>query len=370
MMQQNSKITNGQHAAVIVTYIIGVGILSLPSTLAEEVGTDGWQIILLGGIILTGFVYIITKLGSMFEGETVIEYSKKLIPKPFPQIISFIFFVYFTVLSAYLVRVSAEVVKMFLLSNTPTEVLIVAMLLTTGYLARKGIESIARIAQIIIPVVSIPLLILGISVLSDVHFDNILPVFKTNILDIIKALPIVFFSYSAFDVGLFTMAYVDDTKKSLKFNLIAVWIVVAIYISVFFVTLARFGVVELKHLIWPTLTLMKTIEIPGAFIENVEGVVMALWVLLVISTVVVYYYISSLTASKILKNKEYYHFVYPILPIIYIISLIPDNLATVYDYMDIFMNYVGTLLTIIIPIIFFLLAYSKKQKKGSQSQNE
>ncbi|EOD01685.1 GerAB/ArcD/ProY family transporter [Caldisalinibacter kiritimatiensis] len=360
MRKNYYKISSLQLSVLIVSTIIGVGILSLPSTASEKLNTDGWILIAVSGLIAAILTYLISYVGKLYTGKTLVEYGKDLMTAPVTYIVSIIFCIYFIVLTGFEVRLFAEVIKMFLLIKTPTEIIIITMLLATSYIVRCGVEALTRMALIILPLVLIPLFLLFLALVPEMNLTNIFPVFRFKIIDLIKAIPSVVFSFIGFELILFFSAFVDDQKKSIKYNVISIIIVTLIYILVFFVTILRFGAQEVAHQIWPTLSLMKIIDFPGAFVENVEGIVMALWVLAVFTSLAPVLYATSLILKRLFKLQEHSYFVLPFIPIIYFIALIPDNLAGLYKFMDIFTFYVGSFAAILVPFVLFILALFKK----------
>ncbi|RKD30919.1 GerAB/ArcD/ProY family transporter [Thermohalobacter berrensis] len=369
MIGGNDKISNSQIVFILITTIVGVGILSLPSALVERVGSDGWISIIIGSILVSILVAIATILTSYYPGKTVIEFGREIVSTPVSDIISFLFIVYFVVISAFTVRIFAEVVKMFLLDKTPTEVIIMTMLFTVAYIVRGGIEGIGRMAEIILPVVILPLLLLFIAIIPDLDFTNLLPVFRTSFTDIVKTIPLTFFSFMGYELILFFMAYVDKPKNSTAKNIAAIVIVTLIYLIFFTVTLARFGQNEVRDLLWPSLSLVRSVDLPGFFIENVEAVVMGLWVLNVFASLSPVYYGAVLTLTKLLRANEHKYFVLPLLPFIYILSLVPDNLASVYTMMDMFIYYYTTIILIGVPILYFIISLFKKANKKGVGSN-
>jgi len=367
---KNDKISNAQLWALLVNTIIGVGVLSLPSALAEKAENNGWVILIIASVISLILTMMITYLMTKYRGETLVEIGNKLVSKPVSYIVSILFVLYFIILSAFAVRIFAEVVKMFLLLRTPIEVVIITMLLTTAYVSRGGIEVLGRVSLIIIPIVVIPIFLLILALLPNLDFTNLLPVFRLGFKDILKALPSTVFSFAGFEFLFIYMTFVDDTDKSMRYNILAVLGVLFVYLVTFIVVIAQFGVDETVHQLWPTLSLMITIEVPGGFIENVQGIVMALWVLVVLTALGPAIYGSSLILSNLFKGKEFNYYVLPLVPIIYIISLIPDNLAQSYEYMEIFTYYFGTFASIFIPILYFVVSLLKKKEKGEVTNNE
>ena len=369
MIGKNDKISSLQLAILLINTIIGVGVLSLPNTLAKNLKSDGWVLVIVSGILAIIFTIIVSKLMETYSGKTFVEFGKELVTTPVSFVVSIIFVVYFIGLSAFATRVLGEVVKMYLLLSTPIEVIIMTMLLTTTYAARCGVEVMARMSIIIIIAVSIPIAFLFVAVFMDIEINNLLPVFQFSIMDVIKGIPSVFFSFIGFEFLLIFMAYSANQKKSTKYNVFSIVIIMIIYIFNFMISLGQFGVDELTHQLWPTLSLSQTINIPGAFIENVEGIVMGIWVLIAFTSIAPALYGYSIILSTLFKHKEHKHFVLPLVPIIYIVSLIPDNLVMVYNYMDTFVNYVGTFSAVIVPLTYFIISRFKKNKKRGKASN-
>jgi len=366
---KNDKISNLQMSALLSATMLGVGVLSLPALLADKLKTDGWVLLIINGVIASILVVIINKVARLYPGKTFIQFGKELVTAPAANIILIIFAVYLIGLGAFAVRVFAEVVKMLLLSRTPTEFIIITMLLTTSYIARVGIEGLARMVTIVLPIVLIPIILILISTLPDLDYTNLLPTFRFSLTDLLKGIPTTFFSFIGFEFLLIYLGFVDKPKESVKYGLLSIGAVTFTYLVAFFVTLAHFGEIELTHQLWPVLSLMKTIQIPGAFIENIEGIVMAIWVFGVFTSLAPVLYGIAVILSGLFKAKEHNYFVLPVIPIIYVLSLVPDNLASVYAYMDIFTNYLGTFAIIVVPVVFFIMALFKRKGKKEATDN-
>lgn len=366
-MERNNKLTNGQSYSITVAAVIGIAVLSLPRYLAELYGPDGWVVILIAGTISAILVRFITKLSILYPNKTPIDFGRVLLPKFMSDIISLIFMIYIIITLGVCVRIFGEVIKMFLMYKTPLEVVIATMLLTCSFLVRKGIQAIGRVIQMIIPIVLIPILILIIPILFELDLENIKPFFRTDIRDIIKGIPFILAWFLGFEVILFNMAYIDDKEYSYKYNIMSIVTVTFIYLVTFLVSITRFGVSETAHLIWPTLSLMQTINVPGIFLENVEGVAMGLWILMVFAAMVPLYFIATLIIRKVLRCKEHTQFVLPLIPIIYIIALFPDNLAEVYDLARNSAMYIGLPFVVFVPLIYYVIAlFRNRRGKGAR----
>jgi hypothetical protein len=109
-----------------------------------------------------------------------------------------------------------------------------------------------------------------------------------------------------------------------------------------------------KQLIWPTITLIRSIVIPGAFVERWEGLVMALWVLFYFTTFVNMYYFS----GDIIKDVFHLHDIklssMIMAPIIYLIAMYPQNIAEVYDMSGKVTPILSVFSFIVLPLVLLL----------------
>lgn len=367
MERNNDKISSCQLGFILSVTMIGIGILTLPRTLTEEVGPDGWVVLLLAAIIVFIIGLLMVALMKKFPQQTIVEINNSLMGKFLGGLISIGFFVYCIIFSAIEVRVFGEITKEYLLLNTPIEVLMITLLIAAVYLVRSGIEPIVRMAQIIFPIVIIIALVVILPILPELDLTNLLPILKTPIEKIIKGIPIVLFSFMGIELTLIFSVFVMDVRNIKKHVALSVWIVWAVYMFILIVSVSRFGLIETTHIIWPSLELFKTVDLPGAFIENIEAFVIAIWILSVFMTLVTMYFSASFILSRILKSKEQNYFVLPILPIVYYVALVPDNIAQVADFMDLYSNYLGTFYVILLPLLLLSMSRLKKKKGGKRN---
>lgn len=368
MYQNNERVSTSQMVSIFILTIVGTGILTLPRSLVEAVGTDGWIVILLGGILTAGLVYLIGCIISRLPGKNYLEILAATITKPVAYVVTGIFIIYALVLNSLLIRIFGEVVKMFLLIRTPIEVIMFSMMLTSIYLVRRGIETLGRMAEMLLPIIIIVNLPLFLLTIQGTDFSNLLPVFQTPFLDIIKAIPIPFFSFLGFEVMLVFGLFYNKPNMAPKSGVYTIVIVTILYLFLNTMVLLRFGKNQIAHMIWPTLSLFKTIEFPGLFIENVEAVVMTLWVSIVFMSVAPFYLSNTLLISHFTGTKDHNMFALPLLPIMYFISLFPDSMASTYYYLDIFTKYASTFIVIVVPIAV-LISLAIRKGIGKEGKN-
>ncbi len=365
MNSEEVKISAFQLGILIIVAVVGVGILTLPRNVVEIAETDGWILILAAGAITIGISLVINTLANKFPNETIIEYSRDLVGYPLALLIGIILILYYVIFAAFSVRIFGEVLKMYLLPKTPIEVINITFLITLIYLIRSGFEGIVRFYEIIILIMFIPYFIALFTGTANLDYSNLLPAFQTSPKVILIGILQIVFSFMGFEAIFLFIPFVSDKKNMKKTLIIVISIITLIYLISTIIVIASFGKHEIKILIWPLMAYIKSIQVPGAFIEQLEGVIMTIWVLFIFTTLGTMYFSSAFILTRLTKTKEHKIFGVALLPIIYILSLQPDNVAQIYDWLGAFSMYAGTLVVIIIPIL--LLVIAKIRKKGVKS---
>lgn len=231
------------------------------------------------------------------------------------------------------------------------------MLIAISYIARSPIEVIARMAVIIYPIIIIFIIFLILINIPNMDITNIYPMFQVGYKEILKGIIASLFSYSGYEFMLLVLPQAEDNKKTLNYSLNGMFVVIAIYLIVFFISLSQYGIHQLKREIWPTIAIVKEVDLPGYFLENLDGIVMAVWVMVIYGTIGPYLYSAGTILSHIFQTKVHDIFILPLLPIIYIIALLPRNLVETEEYLGKTVSYFSIVAIFIIPAIMFISAY-------------
>ncbi|KPU44579.1 spore germination protein YndE [Oxobacter pfennigii] len=364
-MIDNDKISNTQLSMFLILTMIGIGIFSLPRLVADTTQNDGWVTTILGGLLGLIDFYIICRLIKKYPQDTLVEIIFKLMGKFFGIPVLLIFAVYFIDSIAGMLRIFGEVVKMTLLIRTPIEVILISMILLALMLARCGIEAIVRFDEVVF-LILFSMIFLGVLIaIPQADFSNLRPFFRTDIKNFALGTYGTVYSYSGFELVLFLGPFINKPQKAFRSGIAAFAVVILTYLSAVVLSFGYFGRAEVTQLIWPTLSLIRSIEVQGSFVERLEGIVMTQWILFAFTSIIAYIYALSILTSKIFKNKEFKHFASFFIPVVYIIAMIPDNVPAVYKFLNMTIIYVGTPALFVFPVI--LLVLSHVRKKGVQN---
>lgn len=361
-----NKIRNYELFFIYISIIIGPGILTLPRRAAEGSGVDGIIAVFIAGIIFTFLAYIFSKLAVRFWTQTVLEFSESLIGKYLTRAVSLILAIYFIVVVSIQVRNTSSAVKQFLLFNTPLEIIIMTMLLVCAISVSYGIVSISRICfSYSILTISALLIILLLS-LRYFNIENLYPIFSNSMGRILSTAFSLGYDYLGFEVLLFLTPLLVSAKDATKVTVSSMITITLLYILTTAISFGEFGLTPNQYIVYPVATLSKAVFITG-FAERIDLLFMTFWILASFVSIIVIWFIASYSLSKIIPQKNYTVFVFLSFPVVYVLSLIPQNAAAVNMVTETIMYFAYIFL---IPLFIAMYIIALIRKRGEQQSEK
>lgn len=360
-MNKNFQLSHIQIRGLIVSTVVGVGVLSMQSSLVAEMGTDGWIAIIISGIMVIPLLAVLVQLFKLHPDKDFFDIGKATLGTIGFTIVLLIYLAYLVFSLAIISRILGELVKAFLLQVTPLEFILIIFILATSYIALYEIDIIARLSYFVYPIIIMFAVSIVLISLPKTDFSHILPVFQTDFRSIIKGVKSTEFSFLGFELIIFGIPYVKEKDKIFKSCLIGIGTVTAIYLALFFMTLTHFSLDQIESQTFPILVLVRQLDLPGFFLENIDGLVMALWIMVVFATIAPTYYGAGKILSVIFKTKSHKYFIWGLVPVIYYIGMIPENFIQINGKLSQYYNLVGFISAFIIPTIMLITAYIRKK---------
>jgi spore germination protein (amino acid permease) len=244
------------------------------------------------------------------------------------------------------------------------------LLILAIFLARSGVEPTARFFEAVTPIIVVVFVgLIIIAVPNAKGITNLRPYLTTPVMKYITGLKTGIFSFAGFEILMILYPFFRKPKGAFKASIISLLTVIVIYTVIIIECISKFGQKETKVLIYPTMTLIKSSEIPGAFIEGMEGFLISMWVLFVFTTLVSLLYGFSVVGGDLLKHKERKHVIPIFLPVMYLIALLGDNVAQLFKLIDKLSLYLGGYVLIILPTIMFIMMHIKRKKGRKKADN-
>lgn len=365
-----------QSSSIIASTLIGVGVLTIPRVTASEANEAAWLTSFLGGCLSIIALIVITRLGFRFPRKNLAEYSavilgsekskRNLLGKLLSAPIVLLFIAYWIIITAMIARTFGEVVVTAVLRQTPLEVIILTMLLTAMILVLYDVEVLARVNEILLPIIVIPVLFIVLLSFQTFELEYFLPVWPgLELTDFFKGVLLTLFAYEGYEVITVYSAHTHITKKSMRLNVIGLLIPTFLYTFIIIVGVGVFGNEELDLLMWPTLELVKVTQVPGLILERMESAFLGVWVAAVFTTTANVYYGATVLASQFFGQRKHRRwFGMAFLPILFWLSLQPQNVHALFEWQN-YIGYGGLVVAILIPMFLALVAIVRK--KGVQN---
>jgi len=321
------RISNFQAIMFITNFILGAGILILPKVVTEKVKTpDSWISVILGGVLCILIALLHVKLCQRYPNETFFQFNQKIVGKWIGLFLSLIVIVYYIVLSAFEVRTMVETIGVYLLQGTPMWAIMIPFIWIGLYLILGGINSLARMLEIIFPITAICLLLVLFLGIGIFEIDNIRPVLGSGVKPILKGIMTASSGFSGFEIILFIFVYMKEKKQASKVVLIGLGIPIFFSLMTIIIVVGAFSVDGVLLQTWPVLTYIRSYDIPGLIFERFDSLFIVIWIMQIFTTYTIALFLSALGMAQIFKKRSIRPFLFGIIPIIYIIASVPRNI--------------------------------------------
>lgn len=365
-MRGSSNVTKFDLFATIVVTVIGTGIFALPSQLSEKIGSEGWLVILLTGIIIGVIVIVQCKALEVNNYDRIDLLLENNFGKIIGKFISVFIVIAGLVIVSLELRIFTEVIKMYLLERTPSELIIIMMILTGTFLIRGELESVIMFNEIAFYLMFVPLLLAIPFIIRGADFTNILPIFSHKPIEYVETFKTQFFSFIGFGIIFMVHPFLKEKRELSKVALKSVGFITIFYALIVIISLAVFPEEYNKNLLWPTISMVSIVDIPGAFIERWEGIAMIFWIFFYFTTFINIYYFTSDILKNTLNLRTVKISSLIIIPVIYIFSLYPSNLTELYSIEKLVMPFIDTIIIGVIPVILLVLNFIKKRSGSNE----
>ena len=359
-----TKITAYQNTSMLILSSFIYQIMLLPLLIESTKGPTAWISVLAAAGVAIMFTKPIIKLQSNHPSKTLLDICAEFMPKFMVKLIGAFYIAFFILAGSILLKDFSEQVKMFMLFRTPNNLIILIILITSSYATQKGINTIAQVAHITVIIALIPLIFVTIFSTAYSNFSNIFPIFPPDVKGIIKGIPYAAVGFFGFTIMLFSNPYVRDHKKNLGENRKFLIVSSLIQVLCFFLVIFKFGQVEAKRLMWPFVSILKFLNLPGAFLENTEAVGISLNIVCAFVCLSIILYFTNLSLQKTLRTSDNGYFIFIQTPIIYILACLLPGMNIVIRYIKI---PVYIFLTVNALIILLLIVADRKRSKANET---
>jgi spore germination protein len=321
-----------------------------------------WLSSALAGLFFYSAAYLMIRLGEQFPEKTFGEYVPGLLGKWGGAIV---FAVFATVLLLNIINgiiAITTVFSVFLFDQTPRMALVLIILLAAVYCTLQNWETILRVIHILI--LGVPLLyIFYSSIWLNFETLNLLPLWPDNFMGILTGIPFHVDYYEGYESLLVLLPLAARGKVS--FARTVGWgflVITIIYTLGGVVLIGSISAKTVQNVQEPVIYAMKSIELPGTFIERLENYMIMFFAPVTYISLILNYFVAAEGLRKYLKYSEHRTFIPIFLPLIFMVISFVDTpeRREVLRYFSIFITLFFSF--VIIPALLFL-AWRKNGRK-------
>lgn len=278
MFSDNQRISLRQTYRLFTFDLLGAATLLLPAKLAEYCGVDGIFSILLGGA-MAGIYLCLLGIALKRIRTDLRSFIKKRTPKPIRILFLAYLSVYCLFVAGFCGYVFSKLIQRSLIPETSITVIAAVILIVSAYAVSGGVESRARVYEILFWFVMLPLALMMFLAARNVDSVYLSPLFQSSWKSVIKGAWLVFCGNSTLFFILFFPAFLadKDKKKILQTVAGALFLTVGILAVLFLILIGIFGARALGELPFPVVTMMSTVQMKGSFFKRTDALMLGIW---------------------------------------------------------------------------------------------
>ncbi len=361
----SEKVTSKQLAFILFGIIVGYGTMSLPKNTALTGGTTGWIWLILLAIITSIYTYMVWYTGIQFPGQTLVEYSSRLVGKWLGAVIIFLFILYYIGFLISSTSIAVEAVKLTLLSKTPNWFISLVLCAVIYYALTLKLNGLARFSEIYGILVIISTVILIVLMLSQINPLSARPLFTTFNF---KIKSMESFTYLVYAFVGFEFIYLIPLSKERKNKTPWIILVTIILIGCIYALLAQasIGILGADSIVYydeALFTAVRRLNIPLLQIfKRLDGIFFVTFIMTFFTTSALVAYGLSYILSSLFKKLSYKIFSILILSMTFVSTLFLNSYEVI-ELFKIWVNTIGIGFCYTIPLLLFIIAKVKKHEK-------
>ncbi|MCL6453607.1 MAG: spore germination protein [Alicyclobacillus sp.] len=356
-------VTVMEASAVLISTLIGVGVLALPRFAAEAGNTGGPLVTLLGLVIALVGLALVTMVGMRFPRESIVQYGERVIGRWPARVGTALLILYFAALTSLTAREFGMVVVTSVLERTPVAITTIVMLVMAAVSSRSNMSTFAYAHLFYLPFILIPGFGIVLLAMKNATWLNVQPWLGNNPHPMSMATGAL--TIAALCQGSFVMTFVvpamREPRRALRSSVWAMVVASALYLLTVLTTIAVFGAEATKLLLWPTLELAKTTMLPGQVLERLDALFLIVWVTAVFTSLYSTYALTARALQELSGLRDHKLLCVFLLPYVFVIAMLPRDILQMYRAIE-WLGRIGLVLTVGYPLLLLIVAVCRKQR--------
>jgi spore germination protein KB len=349
-----------------IPLVNGTVVLFVPSLMATVGGRDGWMAPLLAPLSIVMLVALLGPLIRRWPDQSFIQVAQSTLGRWVGGLLGAVFSVWAFHTNAIILRQFGDFIKGTVLIRTPILIVQLLILLAVIWVARAGLEVLARCAAVLVPIDALFLMTIVVLGIRESRFQNLLPVLEHGITPVLRAALIP----SAWVSELVCLAFLWPRLNQPRQGpavLVSASIWTSLNLAVgSLIGIATFGPTVAK-VTFSLFAVARVVSI-AEFLERIEPLLMIVWVSDNFIKISVFHYVATESLRQSLGLRERKPLVIPGAALMLVLAAASlDSTVEMADWLMHVWPLYSPLVTFGIPIIALCAGLWRMASRGSRA---
>ena len=364
------KIGSLEAISLVIIVMISHIILSLPNEiLTSTLSAAPLNVIYIASLVLI-FYIIACKLFKPFHNKDILDVAEYVGGSIFRKIVSYIYIAHLIFISGILILSFADTIKTIYLQSMPTELICLVFILIAVLANQFGFKSVSRTNAIFMPFILITVLIIFLSLFTDFVPQRIFPILGYGGKETFLTGATNIFAFGEIILLFLIRPNLKDTKQAKKVGIISILLSGSFLFITVLALLLLFPFITGGEGALSIYMITRSIKF-GKFFQRADALFILIWALTFFSYLSVAMSYTLKIAKKNTKNTKNSPSLYVIAILLFIVTLIPQNISQIKFAENIIYKYSSIIVVFGLSFVILLLGYLKKRKlKGIVEINQ
>lgn len=362
------KISPWQLLLILIVVVIATADIFLPSVVAQQSGRDSWVAVIIATALGLVIASVVLALSLRFPKQNLIEICHTVLGKWLGWAVALSIVLFFIFFGIKTIGQSGLVIKTAFLTDTPLIVLNGLMVLIIAYAVYYGLETIARLCEILVPIGLLSVILVGVLVLPVVDFGRFLPVLDEG-MGIVLTGSVRLSSWLAeVFVIMMLMPHLNQPRQAVKIVALAVGSL-GVFMMVGVMAIGMFGAELVAIGTFPALHMIRVIAIVE-FLDHLDSIIITIWMAGVFLKGSIILYFCCIGLAQLCGAKSYRPLIIPTGIIIAIgasqwfhdVSYMKDYLASAWPAQSLTIEF-------LIPLLLLTVAAARGLREDTHQNN-
>lgn len=363
------NISSRQLFWLIWTFDVGMSLLLTTAPTIQIAKQDAWisvSIAAMGGLAIT---WVALSINLSLPNKTLVEIAESLLGKWLGKLLILLYLVMWISVTGIILREFADFVHVALFDKTPLWVILVTFLGLMVYVViHSGLEGIARISEMLGPIVVITIIVAILMSLGQLKFRLMLPIYEDTGWQKILQGSVPSLSFFCESIVVMMLVPFVRERERVKSRTLK-----AVFLASFFVAISALLNVFMwgpnlpGSMVYPSYEFTRFISMLE-FIQNIDVIFVIVWMFSFFIKLTIYMFVSSYGVSQWIGIKQWKSVVWSISVVVFAIALFPSFIWIKTIYLKNFwIPYVLPINMVGIPILLWVINLVKQKASKMNS---